>query len=186
MFTCTQHQFSLICVALLLTAARQTLGGLDEQSNRQIKLEDIERDNLVSEQTAKDKERGVASSSPISGGGTGSLLTQQTQHLRPPSIYSQTDFQHEQRGHEHEEADPQYGNGNEDYDEQQQQHHQLQQQQQDQQTQYIQGQQDQQTQYIQGGIEYETVAPESYSHQPQQHQQHHQHQQGQFFILLLN
>lgn len=47
-----------------------------EQQHKQIKLEDIERDNLISEHKVQHKEI---------------LQTQQTQHIRPPHIHNPDD-----------------------------------------------------------------------------------------------
>lgn len=49
-----------------------------EDPNRKIKLEDIERDNLISERRAQGKE---------------TLIGQHTQHLRPPAIHAQSAYQ---------------------------------------------------------------------------------------------
>lgn len=49
-----------------------------EDPHRKIKLEDIERDNLISERRAQGKE---------------TLVGQHTQHLRPPAIHAQNAYQ---------------------------------------------------------------------------------------------
>ncbi len=49
-----------------------------EETNKKINLEDIERDNLISERRSQSKEV---------------LEGQHTQHLRPPSIHASTNYE---------------------------------------------------------------------------------------------
>lgn len=60
------------CVLLLAHAA------FAEDTHQKINLEDIERDNLISERRSQNKEV---------------LEGQHTQHLRPPSIHASTNYE---------------------------------------------------------------------------------------------
>lgn len=66
---------NLFILTILLALAIQLNA---EDPNRKIKLEDIERDNLISERRAQGKE---------------TLIGQHTQHLRPPAIHAQSAYQ---------------------------------------------------------------------------------------------